>query len=170
MLTCELMRKCEILVIMKCNKSGKGRSMLNGGKNSPVCVLFSGFLYSKVCLAAVNTLQREVDRHSGFAVAEKDNGGTLGPIRRVRYKIFFTPSTRGRKASLEIVFSSSLSLEPPGAHHGPGIMRQSFPISLRRDRYHGRRPPVTDQEGYRQIRCGGVLGVIEGPMQQKYDH
>ncbi|MCE3050387.1 hypothetical protein HAX54_047087, partial [Datura stramonium] len=34
MMTCELLRKCEILVVMKCNKDGKGRSMLTRGMNS----------------------------------------------------------------------------------------------------------------------------------------
>ncbi|MCD7455280.1 hypothetical protein HAX54_027655 [Datura stramonium] len=71
MLTCELMRKCEMLVIMKYNKGGIGRSMLTGGVNSPVCVLVNEFCCSKVCLAAADTLQREVDCHSGSAAAKK---------------------------------------------------------------------------------------------------
>ncbi|MCD9645925.1 hypothetical protein HAX54_035331, partial [Datura stramonium] len=65
MLTCELMRKYQILVIMKCNKGGKERSILTGGTNSPFCVLFNGFRCSKVCLTP------EVDRHSGSAAVEK---------------------------------------------------------------------------------------------------
>ncbi|MCE0482136.1 hypothetical protein HAX54_040574, partial [Datura stramonium] len=32
------------------------------------------------------------------------------------------------------------------------------------------RPTVMDQEVYRRIRCGGVLGTIVSLLQQKYDH
>ncbi|MCE2055788.1 hypothetical protein HAX54_043429, partial [Datura stramonium] len=39
----------EMLVIVKYNNSGKGRSIFIGGTNIPVCVLLSEFRYSKVC-------------------------------------------------------------------------------------------------------------------------
>ncbi|MCD7460558.1 hypothetical protein HAX54_043771 [Datura stramonium] len=40
---------------------------------------------------------------------------------------------------------------------------------LQRDRYHGRRLTVTDQEERHQICRDNVLGAIACPLQQKYD-
>ncbi|MCE5166687.1 hypothetical protein HAX54_024211, partial [Datura stramonium] len=49
MLICELMMKCERLVIMKYHNGGKGRSILIGEMNVPVCDLHSEFRCSKEC-------------------------------------------------------------------------------------------------------------------------
>ncbi|MCD7457996.1 hypothetical protein HAX54_036847, partial [Datura stramonium] len=47
MLTCELMMKCEMLVILKYYKGGKGISMWTGGTNIPVYVLLNEFCCCK---------------------------------------------------------------------------------------------------------------------------
>ncbi|MCD9558426.1 hypothetical protein HAX54_015800, partial [Datura stramonium] len=56
MVTCELMKKCEMLVIMKYNKGGIGRSMLTEGTNIPVCVLLNEFHCSKRTTARHNPI------------------------------------------------------------------------------------------------------------------
>ncbi|MCE0481647.1 hypothetical protein HAX54_039535, partial [Datura stramonium] len=75
-------------LVLECNKAGKGRSILTGGTTSPIVFCSLGFAVARDLVAIVTG---SLASSSSSPVTKdysktylRDNGGTLGPGRRVR--------------------------------------------------------------------------------------